>query len=211
MLISNQFPKYKITGNGLKANTFQKLLEASYSGEKEVEGFIIDPSVSSKTSKVFVHPSGHVVVAHMGTSGVLDWGNNAVYGAVGDVGYKLTPRYNEAYSVQQKAEKKYGAKNITTIGHSQGGLQAQLLGGKSKEIITLNKATRPQEYLFGSSKKRNQYDVRASGDMVSLFRSPFQRKKDETIDIKGNPLKQHATDILGKRNIVYGNKSFFVN
>jgi hypothetical protein len=28
--------------NGLKANTFQKLLEASYSGKEEVEGFVMD-------------------------------------------------------------------------------------------------------------------------------------------------------------------------
>ena len=38
-------------------------------------------------------------------SGVLDWSNNAMYGLVGDVGYKLTPRYKEALKVQQNAEK----------------------------------------------------------------------------------------------------------
>jgi len=203
--------KYKILGNGLKANTFKRLLEASYTGEENVEGFKLDKSISSNTSKVYTHPSGQVVVAHMGSSGVLDWGNNAVYGAIGEVGYKLTPRYKEAYSVQQKAEKKYGAKNITTIGHSQGGLQARLLGGKSREIITLNKATRPQEAIFGSSKKKNQYDVRARGDLVSLFRSPLQRQKDETINSKGNPLTQHSTDIINNNDIIYGDKRTFVN
>ena len=123
----------KMKGGGLKSITFQKLLEASYSGDEKVEGFTMDKSISSKTSKVYVHPSGQVVVAHRGTSGVLDWGNNAMYGLVGDIGYKLTSRYKEALKVQQNAEKKYGAKNITTIGHSQGGLQAQLLGGKLKK------------------------------------------------------------------------------
>jgi len=144
-------PKYKITGNGLRNKTLKRLLEASYSGEKEVEGFTLDSSISSKTSKVFVHPSGHIVVAHQGTTTAIDWGNNLTYALTGDIGYKLTPRYKEAYSVQQKAEKKFGAKNISTIEHSQGGLQAQLLGGKTREIITLNKATRPQEFLYGSS------------------------------------------------------------
>jgi hypothetical protein len=124
----NPLTIYKINGSGLKGNTFKRLLEASYTGEENVEGFKLDKSISSNTSKVYTHPSGQVVVAHMGTSGVLDWGNNAVYGAIGEVGYKLTPRYKEAYLVQQNAEKKYGANNITTIGHSQGGLQAQLLG-----------------------------------------------------------------------------------
>ena len=158
----------KMVGNGLKSDTFQKLLEASYSGIDEVEGFRLDKKNSTKTSKIYVHPSGHVVVAHRGTSGVLDWGNNAVYGLTGDFGYKLTGRYREAKKVQDTAERIYGAKNITTIGHSQGAYQAQLLGDKSHEIITLNKSTRPQEVLYGSSKKKNQYDVRASGDLVSL-------------------------------------------
>ena len=83
--------KGKIKGGGLKSNTFQKLLEASYSGAEEVEGFTMDKSISSNTSKVYVHPSGQVVVAHRGTSGVSDWGNNAVYASLGDLGYKLTP------------------------------------------------------------------------------------------------------------------------
>ena len=211
--MNNMFLKHKISGNGLRSNTLKRLLEASYSGEKEVEGFLLDPSISSKTSKVYIHPSGHVVVAHQGTTTASDWGNNIVYGAIGEVGYKMTPRYKEAYKVQQNAEKKYGAKNISTIGHSQGALQAQLLGGKTREIITLNKATRPQETIFGSSKKKNQYDVRASGDMVSFFRSPFQRNRDQTIKSNKDPLTQHSTDILDKSkdDIVYGDRNFYIN
>ena len=78
----------KIKGNGLKANTFKELLEASYSGKEEVAGFVIDKSISSKTSKVYIHkPSGHVVVAHQGTTGMLDWGNNATFALSGDTGY----------------------------------------------------------------------------------------------------------------------------
>ena len=65
----------------------------------------------------------------------------------------------------------------STIGHSQGGYQAQLLGANTKEIITLNKATRPQEFIYGSSKKSNQYDVRAQGDLVSFLEVLFKEKK----------------------------------
>jgi hypothetical protein len=202
----------EITGKGLKSTTFQKLLEASYSGVEQVEGFTIDKSISSKTSKVYTHPSGQVVVAHRGTSGVLDWGNNAVYATLGDTGYKLTPRFKEAKKVQQTAEKKYGAKNVTTIGHSQGAYQAQLLGEKSREIITLNKATRPQELIYGSSKKKNQYDVRSSTDLVSLFRNPLQLKNDKTINDLGNPLKSHSTNVLKKnKDVIYGDKTTYVN
>jgi hypothetical protein len=188
------------------------LLEASYSGIEEVEGFSIDKSISSKTSKVYVHPSGQVVVAHKGTSGVLDWGNNISYALLGDTGYKLTPRFKEAKKVQQNAEKKYGEKNVTTIGHSQGAYQAQLLGEKSREIITLNKATRPQELIHGSSKKKNQYDVRSSGDLVSLFRNPLQLKNDKTINELGNPLKSHSTNVLKKnKDVIFGDKTTYIN
>ena len=202
----------KFMGNGLKSLTFQKLLEASYSGKEDVEGFIMDKSISSSTSKVFVHQSGQVVVAHQGTASVMDWGNNAVYAISGDTGYKFTPRYKEAKKVQENAEKKYGAKNITTIGHSQAGRQAQLLGAKTHEIITLNKATRPQEVLYGSSKKKNQYDVRGSTDLVSLFRNPFQTKNDKNLNVIGNPLTSHSTGILDKnKDVIYGDKNFYVN
>jgi len=202
----------RIKGNGLKANTFKELLEASYSGKEEVAGFNLDKSISSKTSKVYVHPSGHVVVAHQGTASVMDWGNNAVYALSGDTGYKFTPRYKEAKKVQEAAEKKYGAKNISTVGHSQGSYQAQLLGAKTHEIITLNKATRPQEVLYGSSKKKNQYDVRASTDLVSLFRNPFQKKNETTINVVGNPLKSHSLNVLDKnKDAIYGDKNFYVN
>jgi hypothetical protein len=209
----NNLPTFKPIkkGKGLKADTFRQLLESSYEGG-DVAGFTMDRQLSTKTSKVYTHPSGQIVVAHRGTAGALDWGNNAFYAVGGDFAYKLTSRYREAKKVQQQAEKKYGAKNITTIGHSQGGLQAQLLGGNSKEIITLNKATRPQEAIFGSSKKSNQYDVRASGDAVSLFRNPFQKSKDETIKSKKNTLEQHSTDILkGQEGKVYGDPTFYGN
>ena len=67
-----KFLKHKINGNGLKSNTFKRLLEASYSG------FVLDKSISSNTSKVYIHPSGRVVVTHRGTTTALDWENNAV-------------------------------------------------------------------------------------------------------------------------------------
>jgi len=39
----------KMVGNGLKSETFQKLLETSYSGIDEVEGFMLDKKNSTKT------------------------------------------------------------------------------------------------------------------------------------------------------------------
>jgi hypothetical protein len=70
-----------------------------------VEGFVLDKSISSNTSNVYIHPSGHVVTTHQGTTTALDWGNNAIFAATGDLGYKMTPRYREAPQVQQQAKK----------------------------------------------------------------------------------------------------------
>jgi hypothetical protein len=108
----------------------------------------------------------------------------------------MTARYKEAEKVQKRAEKKYGASNVTTIGHSQGGLQSELLGGKSKEIITLNKATMP----FESNKNKNQFDVRSDRDVVSGL-NPFAKKSKKDISIKAqsyNPLTEHSGDVLNR-------------
>ena len=51
-IMNNKFSRHKINGNGLKSNTFKWLLEALYSGNEEVEGFVLDKSISSNTSKV---------------------------------------------------------------------------------------------------------------------------------------------------------------
>ena len=138
--------------------------------------------------------TNQVVVGHMGTEGLMDWGNNAVFALGGKSAYKKTSRYKEAEKVQRNAEKKYGAENVSTIGHSQGGLQAELLGGKSKETITLNKAT-----MLGQNKRnKNQTDIHTSGDVVSSL-NPFQNRGKDDIVIKGksyNPLDIHSAKSL---------------
>ena len=189
-------PEYDvIEGEGLSVKDLNALLNDTYSKGGNVNDYVIDNSISSKTSKVYVNPkTGSVVVGHRGTEGLFDWGNNLVYAFGGKTAYELTPRFKEAKAVQLRAEKKYGAKNISTIGHSQGGLQAEMLGKNSKEIITLNKATRP----FSGATATNQYDVRSSRDIVSAL-NPFGSKDSRAIEIKGetlNPLEEHNVDVL---------------
>jgi hypothetical protein len=185
-------------GGALSAKDLKDLLGASYDPKKDkVNDFEMDREISSKTSKVYYNPTtGQAVVAHMGTQGLLDWGNNAVYALGGKKAYKKTHRYKEAKRVQHRAEAKYGASNVSTIGHSQGGLQAEMLGKNSKETITLNKATRP----FANKRSGNQYDIRTSGDIVSAL-NPFQKKNKNEIVLKSksyNPLKEHSADTLGQ-------------
>jgi len=90
------------------------------------------------------------------------------------------------------------------IGHSQGGLLAEIVPSNARERITLNKATRPQDFLF-RRRKKNQYDIRSRFDPVSFF--PLQ-KSNYTIDgVSLNPLKQHSPDIL-EGNKVYGDGKY---
>ena len=183
-------------GHGLPASTLKNLLDASYGGETP-QGWSKDKTLSTNQNKVFVGPSGQVVVAHRGTKGTAqDWANNAIYGLTGTTGYKQTGRYKKAARVQAAAEAKYG--KVITIGHSQGGLLAQELG--NDEIITLNKATRPGDVL--KRKKKKQTDVSSSNDLVSSFGRP--NHSDKTIKANSfSPLTEHATDVLDRLGSEY--------
>jgi hypothetical protein len=185
-------------GGGLRPTTLQLLLESTYTGN-EVEGFTIDKTISTNETRVYVsNTTPHVIVAHTGTYSTSDWGNNAVYAVFSEFGYKLTPRYNRAKKVQQKAEKKYGAKNISTTGHSQASLLAQLLGQNTHEIITLNSASRPQDFLK-LSQPSNEYNVRSNGDIVSIWKNPFLKKNNITIKKKSNnPITEHSPKVLSR-------------
>ena len=201
-----RLPKYTTVihhakkGGSLEVGTLKNLLNASYDKKtKRSDGFEKDQDLSTRTSKVYYNPeTNQTVVAHKGTTGFTDWFNNLAYAVGGEKLYKTTDRYKQAKQVQKSAHKKYGRDNITTIGHSQGGLQAELLGKKGKEIITLNKATRP----FGNTKSENQYDIRTEGDLVSNF-NPFQSKSKQDTTIKSeqfNPLAEHGIDTLDRLN-----------
>ena len=185
-------------GGKLSVDSLKGLLTASYDDKQDkVDNFEKDKSISSKTSKVYIDPNtGQVVVAHKGTSGLSDWLNNAVYAVGGKKLYKYTPRYKESERVQKEAEAKYGKERVSTIGHSQGGLQAELLGDNSNEIITLNKATRP----FSNTKHENQYDIRTENDLVSSL-NPFTPKSHHDIIIPSTTksyLTEHGIDTLGR-------------
>jgi len=179
-----------LIGGKLERDELKGLLDASYDGRERVGDWVIDKQLSTNTSKVY-SKGDRAVVSHKGTEGITDWGNNLAFAVGGEYLYKKTDRFKEAKKVQKAAEKKYGAKNVSTIGHSQGGLQAELLGSKSKEIITLNKASHP----LISRKSGNQTDIRSDRDIVSIA------TKTPTTEIKAesyNPLTEHSIDILDR-------------
>ena len=190
---------HAIEGGKLAIPVLKDLLNASYDNNThQVGDFLLDKNISSKTSKVYVNPNtGQSVVAHRGTSGLSDWLNNIVYVVGGRKAYQYTPRYKEAERVQHRAEAKYGKSKVSTVGHSQGGLQAELLGKDSKEVLTLNKATRP----FENRKHANQYDIRTEKDLVSRL-NPFQGKSKNDIVIPSHKnssyVKEHGIDTLDR-------------
>jgi len=163
------------------------LLEASYDkGITDVDGYKKDEDLSTGKTKVFVNEEGKTVVAHKGTDSMQDWKNNLAYAVGGNALYKTTDRYKQAKKVQREAEKKYGRENVSTIGHSQGGLLTELLGKKGTESITYNKASRP----FTNVPSKNQTDIRTSNDLISSLNT---NKKGITIKSKSfNPLKEHS-------------------
>lgn len=187
----------KVIGGKLSVKNLKALLKASYDEKppEKINDFILDSKLSTKHVKVYHNPiNQQTVIAHRGTKEWYDWFNNAVYGAFGKTGYKLTARFKESQRVHNATIAKYGVKNLSTIGHSQGSIASEILGQEGKEIITLNKATRP----FSNVKGKKQYDISTTLDPVSKL-NPFQGKSKKDISIKSkssNPIKEHLLPVL---------------
>lgn len=183
-----------------KAKTIKEALSLSYKSDKKApEGYILDKSLSTKRAKVFkAKDSNEVIVAHRGSASAGDWRDNLTYATTGNV--KGTETYKKAKKVQNQAIKKYGADNITSVGHSRAGLYVQELNDrpetKTKNAITLNKAVSPYDLM--RKNKGNQIDIRSKTDLVSVL-DPLQRSKNKTITIENtsyNPLTAHSVDNL---------------
>jgi len=189
----------KIYGGKLKADEIKSFVNESY--EKDPKSnlgeWILDKELSNDNAKVYYNPNtGEAVVTHRGTQGASDWGNNAAY-ALG--AYKFTDRYKQGKKVQDKTEKKYGKKNISTVGHSQGAILARELGGDTKEIINVNPA-----YSFEKPKK-NEYNIRSENDVVSSAYAPVAKVRETLFPeySKKHDIKipsESVTDVLGNHS-----------
>jgi hypothetical protein len=192
---------------GYSGEELSDLIEkGSYEGKSKVGDYVLDKKLSTEKAKVYYNSkTGKTVVAHAGTSGkgivgkAKDWGNNLIYAVGGDKLYKKTDRYKNAEKVQRAAEKKYG--KVDTIGHSQGGLLAEMVGGKDGgEILTVNKAAHP---LIKRSRGKNQTDIRHKDDIVSMFSQ--KTKQSVTEGSKSlNALSAHSTDNTVNKEKFYG-------
>jgi hypothetical protein len=192
-------------GGAVSAKQLNDLLNASYikNPQENIDDFILDKSLSNDTAKVYYNPKNkQAVIAHRGTYGASDWLNNAAYFSGL---YNKTNRYKQGEATQKAVEDKYGAKNVSTLGHSQGSVLARKLGKNSKEIINLN------PLYTGEEQGENEYNVNSSSDVVSsllkpketinkyLYPSTYKKNKEKNITIESenpfNVITEHF-DIL---------------
>ena len=186
------------SGGKLSSQELKGFLSRSYTPTNEYDGYILDKELSKGSTKVYTNPiTKQTIVSHKGTEGLIDWYNNAVYAIGGIKQYKKTQRYKEAERVQREAEQKYGKENIDTIGHSQGGIQASLLGRDTKNIITYNapQIHKQKEY------HPEQVNIRTEYDPVSAI-NPNITHTIKTPYI--NPLTSHTLQGLEHTNDIYG-------
>ena len=192
--------KHSLLGGKISVGHLTKFFKSSYAGKKapeKIDTYNLDKEITNKYATVYFDPEkNHAVITHKGTSGdtkletIKDWGNNAAY-AMGL--YKYTDRYKQGKKLQEATEKKYGSQNVSTLGHSQGAKLARDLGQNSKEIINLNPA------YMGEKPLKNEYNIRSSGDVVSIALAPTNRAHDTVIPAESyNPLTEHKIDILDR-------------
>lgn len=163
--------------------------------KKQIGAYVRDDSLSGNRAQVYYNPdTGKTIVSHTGTNSLTDWMTDARY-SMG--GLKNTKRYEHAKKIQKEAEQKYGRENVTTTGHSLGAQLAEKVGNKSNHTYTYNRPVTPFEALTHKLKK-NQTDIRTSGDFVSIV-SPFQQMANNQIVVPSktfNPLTEHSSDAL---------------
>lgn len=188
----------------MKVKTIKSLLNASYDKtppKKLKNGLRLDESLTTPTVKTYYNKNNNeAYVVHRGTQGAADWLNNVAY-LTGN--YKRTDRFKQAEKIQNKAEKKYGKQNISTLGHSQGSILARELGKDTKQVINVNPAYKLERPL------KNEYVVRSSSDVVSSLYAPvakvrsilypkYSKAHDITIPSKSNLLDEHSYNILDR-------------
>jgi hypothetical protein len=129
----------KKTGGKLKVKDIHDLIVDSRNKKgNNVGDFKLDKDLSTSSTKVYFNPNTHqAVVTHRGTNTFED-----VITDIGAIlGLESYDRFGNSMLTQSKAEDKYGAKNVTTLGFSLGGLLAKKYGLNSKEILTYNPFT----------------------------------------------------------------------
>ena len=178
-------------------NSLRPILEASYAKNKEAkkmlekENYKLDKGLSTKEAKVFIDKNGNPNIAVRGSKSAKDFLISDPLLALG-LG-KLDPRQKATDKLIKKTTKKYN-QQPNLYGHSLGG--SLISNAKTKgTITTFNKGAGLGD--FGKKIKKNQTDIRTSGDLVSLI-SKTQKGKNKLTIKNNNILKAHGLVNLKK-------------
>ena len=199
--------KQLIVGKAVSIKDLKTALDKSYSAKSVKEGFVdfqVDPSLTTRETQTYVNPNtNQVLVVHRGTASMSDVFTDLAYSSTG---YKAK-RFKEAEKIQKQAEAKYGAKNVSTLGHSLGSLISADVGSNSKEIINYNKPM-----TLWNRKRDNEYQISTKNDPFSWFHKPKKKdtllNKHVEIDSKTiDPVKEHSIKKLDEldENMMVGN------
>lgn len=147
-----------------------------------------DNALSGRRAQVYHNPmSGDTVVVHRGTGSVKDIFNDLTL--VNTDLFKKTKRFKHAQKIQNQAKQKYGAENVTTLGHSLGGIVSEQLNDGTGKVATFNKAS-----VGGVKTKPNQTDYRTTTDVVSVLSAKDKGKGKKKTLLNLNPFKAHGVD-----------------
>lgn len=187
-----------------KIHKTRALIKASYNHDHPLPKNIQrDNELSSKRVSVF-HNSNKTksYVVHRGTYSAKDW----LTDFAATLGYENGKRFKHSAKIQLKAENKYGAKNVHTIGHSLGGRIAEKVGQRSGDITTYNKFATPRSIISSYLHKKtpqHQTDLRTTNDLASLPAALLERKSKPFVNFKTNqlnPITEHSVASLSHKN-----------
>jgi hypothetical protein len=181
----------KKTGGKLKVKDIHDLIVDSRDQKgDDVGDFKLDRDLSTSSTKVYFNPNTkQAVVTHRGTNTFED--------VITDIdalfGLESHDRFGNSMLTQSKAEDKYGARNVTTLGFSLGGLLAKKYGLNSKEILTYN----PLILFNNRANAPNETTIKTNKDLVSVLK--HSHKDDVVILVDSiNPNESHKLEHLKK-------------
>ena len=208
--MSYQNRRRPIKGGKVEVKYLNKLLNESYKSKDKTaanidDRYYLDPELSTDKTKVYIDKNTNdITMVNRGTSDFKDVMTDAKL----LFGYN-DKRFNEPKDILGKVKQKYTDKNIDLLGHSLGAKIAETLGDdpRVKNVITLNKPTTPKDLIQKSKINSKQYDIRTTGDLVSVLQ-PFQTGQNDIVisSETKNPYTEHKIDTLDRldQNLVIG-------
>lgn len=212
--MSYQNRRRPIKGGKVEVKYLNKLLNQSYKSKDKTaanidDRYYLDSELSTDKTKVYVDKNTNdITMVNRGTSDFKDVMTDAKL----LFGYN-DKRFNEPKDILGKVKQKYTDNNIDLLGHSLGAKIAETLGNdpRVKNVITLNKPTTPKDLIQKSKINSKQYDIRTTGDLVSVLQ-PFQTGQNDIVisSETKNPYTEHKIDTLDRldQNLVIGTGLF---